>query len=429
MQELERADIKAYANGEIKASVAALRLQISTRQVRRLQKRFAEAGVGGMISGRRGKPSNNRLPADLAQEAIRIVRERYSDFAPTFAWEMLSERHGLRLSRETLRRLMIEAGLWTPRAARRTKLHQPRERRACLGELIQIDGSRHAWFEQRGPMCALLVYVDDATGQILHLHFAETESTTSYFEATQRYLELHGKPQAFYSDRAAVFRSAAANRHTPTQFQRALDELGINLICANSPQAKGRVERLNRTLQDRLVKSLRMAGIDHIEAANSWAEQFIEKYNKSFTRAARSAFDLHTPLRKSDDLPRILALRDIRKLSTKLTLQHDGKLYLLKDEPGLRDLIGQKIAVHTYADGRVELRASGNVLLYTTLELPKLAGPIEVDSKTLHHHMDRLEPRAKQRNRPHRQNQPAAMVAQGVTAAKKLSAQRRTGRL
>jgi hypothetical protein len=425
MEEWERAQVvEAYAKGKIKPGVAALRLQVTTRHLRRLKRLFAEAGAAGMISRRRGKPSNNQLEPDLAQNALQIVREHYADFGPTLACEMLSERHKLELSTETLRKLMIEAGLWVPRSAKRSALHQPRERRACLGELVQIDGSRHPWFEQRGPVCTVLAYVDDATGRILHLHFAETETTTSYFEATRLYLERYGKPQAFYADRAAVFRSPAQNQHTPTQFQRALDELGIALICANSPQAKGRVERANRTLQDRLVKALRIDEINNIEAANNWAGQFVERYNERFAVAPRNALDQHTPLRPADDLARILAMREVRKLSSKLTLQYDGRQYLLKDEPELRALIGQPVAIHTYPDGRVELRAGGKILQHSALELAKRAGPIEVDSKTLHNRVDELEHEKKRRNRPHRQNTPATTVTQGVVAAKKASAQK-----
>jgi hypothetical protein len=294
---------------------------------------------------------------------------------------------------------------------------------------VLIDGSRHQWFEQRAPACALLAYVDDATGRILHLHFAETEATASYFEATRRYIERHGKPRAFYADRAAVFRSPAANRHAPTQFQRALDELGIELICANSPQAKGRVERINRTLQDRLVKALRMNGIASIEAANAWCHQFVEDYNKRFARIPRSELDLHMPLRPSDDVARILALREIRKLSAKLTVQHGSRQYLLKDEPALRALIGHPVAIHTYADGHIELRANGAVLPYATLQLAKFA-PVEVDTKTLHHTVDRLVAADQQpRKRRYRENQPAALVTQGVRAAKKMSAQKRAQRV
>jgi len=239
-------------------------------------------------------------------------------------------------------------------------------------------------------------------------------------EATRRYIEEHGKPRAFYSDRAAVFRSPSVTRRTPTQFQRAVDELEIDLICAKSPQAKGRVERINRTLQDRLVKILRIEGIDNIEAANAWCGYFVQKYNARFARAPRSPLDAHNPLRNEDDLARILALRETRKLTSKLTLQHGTKQYLLKDEPKLRALIGQSIAIHTYADGRVELSANGQTLMHTTLDQPGAVGPIEVDSKTVHHVVDK-----RTRNRDYRKNQPAAVIARGVTAAKKMSAQKR----
>lgn len=425
MQELERAKvIEAYAKGEIKAAVAALRLQISTRQVRRLQERFADAGLAGIASKRRGRPSNNQLEAGLAQNAMSIVREHYPDFGPTLACEMLREQHDLVLSKETVRRLMTEAGLWTPRSDRRKGLYQPRERRACLGELVQIDGSRHAWFEKRRAPCSVLVFIDDATGRILHLHFSETECTDSYFEALQAYLPLHGKPQAFYADRAAVFRSPSANKHIPTQFQRAVDELGIELICANSPQAKGRVERVNRTLQDRLVKQMRLDGIKDIDTANEWVWQFIERYNEQFACQARSGLDLHTPLRPADDLKRILSIRETRKLSNKLTLQHNQQQYILQDEPCLRALIGQPIAIHSYRDGQVELRANGVTVQYSSMQLPKRSRLTLVDDKSLHHCVDELTT-ARRRVRPHRENQSQAMVSTGVMAAKKMSAQKR----
>jgi transposase len=421
MEELERAAIiNASIEGEITAVIAAKRLGITTRQVRRLQKRYAEDGERGMVSRRKGKPSNNRLAPEVAQQVLELVREHYADFGPTLACEQLRERHQLELSKETLRNLMIEAGIWVPKAARRTRLYQPRERRPCVGELIQIDGSRHHWFEKRGDACTLLVYVDDATGKLQHLHFAETETTASYFDATRRYIERHGKPQAFYADRAAVFRSPSAKSTTKTQFQRALDDLGIELICANSPQAKGRVERANRTLQDRLVKSLRLNGINDIEAANAWCGHFIERYNAGFARVPGSSLDLHIPLHPNDDLTLILAFCDSRKLTYKLTLQHDGLLYLLEDSPEARKLIGKSINIHTHVDGRVELRANGNVLAYSVQTPPRLANASDVDAKTLHHVLDK-----KMRNRHYRDNPPAAVIAQGVTAAKKMSARKR----
>lgn len=420
MQELERAEIvESCANGAITVAIAAKRLEISVRHVRRLVKRFAEHGLGAMASGHRGKPSNNQLEAGLAKKAIQLVHDHYADFGPTLACEHLREHHKLELSKETLRRLMIEAGLWVPKAARLGRLHQPRERRPCFGELVQIDGSRHRWFERRNVACALLVFVDDATGQILQLHFAPTETTHSYFEATRRYVERHGKPRAFYADRAAVFRSPIATSRTRTQFQRALDELDIELICAHSPQAKGRVERLNRTLQDRLVKALRLENINDIETANAWSDDFVQRFNARTARAPASPVNAHVPLHRQDDLALILAFHETRKLSTKLTLQHGDLTYVLADRPEARAMIGQPIDIHTHLDGKMELRANGQTLPYTCIKLPKLATREDVDSKTLHHALDK-----KTRNRYYREDQPGAVIAKGVKAAKRMSAQR-----
>src|SRR4029077_10614717 len=237
-------------------------------------------GAASLVSKHRGKPSNHRLPTEVRTLALSIVRERYADFGPTMAAEKLSEHHGCSVSRETLRGWMIADGLWQdrrdgfprpPHARRRRGRrhrppapHQPRRRRDCLGELVQIDGSEHAWFEDRGPPCTLLAFVDDATSRLMELRFATSESAFDYFRATRGYLEMHGKPVAFYSDKHGIFRvnsKEAAGGDGVTQFGRALLELNINIICANSPQAKGRIERAFGTLQDRMVKELRLAGV------------------------------------------------------------------------------------------------------------------------------------------------------------------------
>jgi transposase len=429
MKEVERSEvIKALVDGGIKPVTAALQLGLTTRQVQRLAERFRTCGAAGMISAKRGKPGNRQLAPGLAQKALQLVRERYADFPPTFACEKLAECHGVVLSKETLRRLMIECGLWLPRRARDTALHQPRERRACLGELVQIDGSHHAWFEERAPQCTLLVYVDDATGRLLQLHFAETETTASYFEATRRYLERDGKPQAFYADRAAVFRSAAQNRRAPTQFQRALDELDIDLICANSPQAKGRVERMNRTLQNRLIKELRLHGISSIAAANAWCDSFVEPYNRRFERAPRNPLDLHGPVRPNEDLAVILSHREERKLSAKLTLQYGSKLYVLADTPIARAHVGRQLALHTYGDGRIEVRGGSVALQHRTQQCISAKRAPEVDSKTLDHVLDALAVQKNKRNR-HYRNLSAPEVTTGVAAAKQTAARKAARKL
>jgi hypothetical protein len=220
--------------------------------------------------------------------------------------------HGCTISRETLRGWMIAAGLWVDRRHRLPSPHQPRRRRDCLVELVQIDGSEHAWFEDRAAKCTLLAFVDDATSRLMHLRFVASESTFDYFRSTRCYLETHGKPVVFYSDKHGIFRVNAkdpAGGDGATQFGRALSELNIDILCANSPQAKGLVERAFGTLQDRLVKELRLAGISTVEAANAWLPGFVEDYNRRFSRAPVNAKDLHRPLTQADDLDEILAWR------------------------------------------------------------------------------------------------------------------------
>ncbi len=254
MRELDRLKvIQAVVDMGLKPGRAAERLGLTVRQVERLVIRYQESGAAGLASRRRGRSGNRKLDEGLAQQALAIIRERYADFGPTLACEKLRECHGIRMAKETVRRLMTDAGLWIPRRQRPPKIYQPRARRACLGELIQIDGSDHRWFEERAPACTLLVYVDDATSRLMHLHFTASESTFSYFEATRAYIECHGKPGAFYSDKASVFRSGKAHEtgSSVTHFGRAMFELNIDTFCANSSSAKGRVERAHLTLQDR----------------------------------------------------------------------------------------------------------------------------------------------------------------------------------
>jgi transposase len=390
MRELDRLKIiQAVVDGNLKPGRAAERLGLTDRQIRRLVNRVREQGPAGMVSRRCARPSNNRTPAELTKQALDIIRERYADFGPTLACEKLQEVHGLPLSKETIRKLMMEAGLWIPRRLRSSTVYQPRNRRHCVGELIQIDGSDHAWFEERAPACTLLVYIDDATSRLMHLHFTYSESTFSYFEATRRYIELHGKPQAFYSDQYSVFR---VNRKHPeggsghTQFGRALYQLNIESICANTSQAKGRVERANLTLQDRLVKELRLQGISTMEAANAYAPCFIADYNRRFAKPPRNDWDAHRPLREDEDLESIFTHREKRKVSHVLTLQYDKTIYLIGDTKSNRKLIGQYIDVYEYVDGRIELQTSGTCLPYTTYDrLPEVSQGAIVENKRLGH--------------------------------------------
>ena len=253
MRELDRLKVvQAVVELGLKPGRAAERLGLTVRQVERLVTRYRELGAAGLASRKRGRRGNRRLDENTACRALAIIRERYADFGPTLACEKLWECHGLRLSKETVRKLMTDAGLWIPRRQRPPKIYQPRARRPCLGQLIQIDGSDHCWFEDRAPACTLLVYVDDATSRLMMLHFTATESTFSYFEATRAYLERYGKPVAFYSDKASVFRPTTKAEGGVTHFGRAMYELNIDTFCANSSPAKGRVERAHHTFQERI---------------------------------------------------------------------------------------------------------------------------------------------------------------------------------
>jgi hypothetical protein len=288
-------------------------------------------------------------------------------FGPTLAAEKLQERHGITISVETLRCWMTADGLWIPHARRQPRIYQPRLRRDCLGELIQIDGSHHDWFEGRAQKCCLLVYVDDATGRLMHLRFCQSESAFDYMVATRDYIDKHGKPVAFYSDKHAVFRvSQAETRRTGiTQFGRALHDLNIDLICANSSQAKGRVERANLTLQDRLVKEMRLENITGIDNANAWIETFISDFNRRFARPAKYPKNLHrTVSESSPELDDIFAWQTLRTLSKSLTFQYDKILYLVEPTEENSRIAGEKILAFDYPDGTLAFRHGNRTLKY-----------------------------------------------------------------
>ena len=277
--------------GRRTAGSAGAVLGLSERQVRRLLKAYRGGDAGALVHKGRGRPSNHRMAAAVREKALALVRERYADFGPTLATEKLAELHDCRVSRETLRGWMVAEGLWLSRQQRR-RFPQLRVRRECLGELVQIDGSEHRWFEDRADPCTLLVFIDDATGRLMQLRFVPSESAFAYFAALQGYLEAHGCPVAFYSDKHSVFRVAKAEAkggQGMTQFGRALAELGIEILCASSSEAKGRVERANRTLQDRLVKELRLAGISDMAAGNAFLPGFIERRPRTFQLGCNTA--------------------------------------------------------------------------------------------------------------------------------------------
>jgi transposase len=342
-------------------------LKLSVRQVKRLVRAYRKHGASALQSRRRGHPSNNHLPEELVSQVSQLLRSRYYDFGPTLAQEKLAEDDRLTLSRESVRRLMISLGLWRPRRAHRAVVHGLRERRARFGELIQIDGSPHDWFEGRAPRCTLLVFVDDATGRLMHLSFVEAETTFNYFAAVRAYVQHYGKPRALYCDKFGVFRVNIPNALSGTgltQFGRAMKELEIELICAHSPQAKGRVERANQTLQDRLVKELRLRSISSTEEANCFVPEFICDYNSRFAVRARSEEDVHRQLSPKEDLDRILALVERRTLSKNLTISYNNRVYQITTRRPLYTMRGAQVEVRETSAAQITIEYKGKALAY-----------------------------------------------------------------
>jgi hypothetical protein len=376
-----------------------------------------------LISKQRGRPSNRRKPEAVRAEVLSIIREHYIDFGPTLAAEKLREIHGIDLARETVRVWMTEAGIWSARKARRPRVHQPRYRRDCVGELIQLDGSEHRWFEGRGPMCTLLVFIDDATSRLMHLQFVETESTFAYFAATKVYLEAHGKPVAFYSDKHSVFRVAkpGLTGDSMTQFGRALSRLKIEIICANSSQAKGRVERANKTLQDRLVKELRLARVSTILDGNTFLPSFVADYNARFGKAPANPKDLHRPMSPRDQLDDEFTWQEERTLSQALTLQYDKVLFILEPSETAQSAIGKRVTVVDYPDGRIAIRYQGENLAYRTFDkIRKVNQAAVVENKRLgplleliKTHQERQPQEQRSRKAPKRRDQTGHMFSVG----------------
>jgi transposase len=367
-RELTRLEvIQRVKRKTLKQRQAAELLSLSVRQVKRLCRAYQAGGAAGLISKRRGQPSNNRLPEKTINKAQHLLRTRYPDFGPTLATEKLAIE-GVSLSVETVRQLLIGEGLWKAKRLRRAVIHQLRERRARLGELVQIDGSPHDWFEGRAPKCTLLVFVDDATSRLMYLQFVKAETTFNYFAAVRAYLTEFGKPLAFYSDKFGVFRVNMPNPLSGTgltQFGRALKELDIELICAHSPQAKGRVERANQTLQDRLTKELRLGGICSLEQANTYLPEFIAAYNARFAVPPRSAESAHRSLSKGEDLDRILTLCERRTLSKNLTLSYNNVIYQIQTKRPAYTMRGAHVEVREKSNGELTIEYKQRLLEYT----------------------------------------------------------------
>ena len=386
-QEITRLEAMQRIKGKSLTQKEAARiLSLSVRQIKRLFRAYKAHGAKGLISARRGKPSNHRMDEAVMQQALDLLKEKYEDFGPTLAHEKLTEIHGLGISRESVRQLMIAEGMWKAKRAKKPSAHQMRERRACWGELVQIDGSDHAWFEERGPKCTLLVYIDDATGQLGELWFVPDETFFAYCEASRQYIERFGKPIAFYSDKHGIFRvnqpRSLGSTSGLTQFGRAMQELDIQIICANSPQAKGRIERANQTLQDRLVKELRLRGISDIDRANAYLPEFQADFNRRFAVQPRSRHDAHRPLLKTENLDLILSHQQTGSLSKNLTVQYNNVIYQIQSDRPDYALRQAKVTLCENPQGEVTILYQNKPLAYTLYHQPPRQAEV-VDTKTL----------------------------------------------
>jgi len=315
--------------GKLTQAEAAVSLKLTTRHIRRLLRRIESSGPRGIRTGHRG--GNRAFDPRFKEDVLKAVKSRYPDFGTTFASEKLGEED-LHVNKETLRQWMMEAGLWKGQSRKRARIHQSRERRDRFGELVQIDGSHHDWFEGRSPKCWLLVFIDDATSCLVGMRFEASETTLGYMSLVHQHVIRYGRPLAYYSDKHSIFKTTREHcvdgRLEDTQLHRALRSLSIALICAHSPQAKGRLERANKTLQDRLIKEMRLRNISSMEVANAFIPEFIRGHNERFGVAPQNPEDAHRPLvQKPADLKRVLSIQTERKLTKNLEFSHERQTY------------------------------------------------------------------------------------------------------
>ena len=366
---------------------------MGVRQFKRLVRAWKRRGDGGLISRRRGRAAPNRLADGTRLRIERLLRETYPDFGATLAAEKLAERDGIVVSRETVRRIQTRLKLHRPKKRGEKRVFQLRDRRPRFGELVQIDGSPHGWFEGRGPRCTLIVFIDDATSRLLALRFAPAESTKAYLETLRDQVLRHGRPLAFYSDRHGIFRVNAKDAQSgdgKTEFGRVVARLDIGLITALTPQAKGRVERANQTLQDRLIKEMRLNGIDGIEVAHAFLPGFIRKHNEKFAVPPRDATPAHRPWTKTEDeLDETLARREERVLTKSLTFSSGGKKHCVKTQGPGTALRGARVALHHFADGRLRVYYKERPLAFTAYGSYPVPDPAE-DEKTLDVRLDAI---------------------------------------
>jgi len=376
-KELSRYEIiKGLMRRKINGTEAAKQLNLSVRQIRNLKAKVRKYGIKGAIHGNRGKPSNRRVPDKKVEEMKRIVESKYRDFGPTFASEKLEENHQIKIGKEKLRLLMISWEFWKPKPRKKNKEYRAwRPRKEYYGEMEQFDGSYHKWFEDRAESCCLLASIDDAKGEITELKFVDWEGVKEAFSFWKEYLKEKGKPVSIYLDRHSTYKqnqkSVFDDPNCFTQFQRAMEtDLGVKIIHAYSPQAKGRAERLFDTLQDRLVKELRLAGISTKEEANRFAEKvFIPKFNQKFSVLPQKKGNLHRSLTRfeKENLDKIFSIRNIRIVNNDFTVRYERKWFQLSETQPCLVLRKDKVVIEERIDGSIFISLRNKCLNYTVL--------------------------------------------------------------
>jgi len=368
---------------------------VTDRQVRRMLQRVREKGERGIVHGSRGRPSPHKIPKVREEKIITLIRERYCDFGPTFAAEKLRECEGIEIGREKLRQWMVAHGLWQVRS-RRGRIYQWRERKHHRGEMVQMDGSEHDWLEGRGPELVLMGYIDDATNTFFG-RFYEFEGVYSALDSFRRYIERHGIPYSVYLDRHSTYKTtrepnreeALKGERAKTQFARALTELGVKLIYAHSPQAKGRIERDFGTLQDRLIKEMRLADIRTMEQANTFLETYLPRFNERFARAPLAKEDLHRPVPKSLPLHEVFCIKDHRSIARDYTVRWKHRLFRI-DKPSIT-MKKQWVCVMEHFDGKMTLKLNGKSLTFSEVTDKDLKASVK-DEKPLFSRVRKTSP-------------------------------------
>lgn len=390
-KEVSRYDtIQSLIDGRINGAEAAEQIGLSIRQVKNIKARVVREGAIGITHKNRGRSSNRKISEEKVKEIEKIVRGKYYDFGPTFAAEKLEENHQITIGKEKLRQLMAQWGLRKIKSRKQPKnMHMWRPRKDNFGEMQQFDGSYHKWLEDRAGELCLLLSIDDATGKITHAKFDYNEGVMAVFKFWREYSDKNGLPVSVYLDKFSTYKvnhkNAVDNKELKTQFERAMKEMGVKPITAHSPEAKGRVERVFGTLQDRLVKEMRLAGISTIEEANEFLKEYIPRFNAKFAVIPNRKADLHRNINTQlkEELPRIFSRQSQRKVNNDYTVMFEGKYFQLDKEQPTTVYKKDAVIVEEHLDGKTMINLRGYYLNYIVLpERPKKMIDIKLQALT-----------------------------------------------